>query len=357
MITAAALAAAMPEFLNIEGLVSSYLPELERSPLGRLTSAQLLSHSAGLMDRTLMYGRHDDEALRDNIRALQPDVLFTEPGQVYSYSNLGYAMAGRVLEAAKNKPFADAVRELVFLPLGMQRATFRPTMAMTYPLAQGHIRQNGELAVARPAADHAGYWPAGSMFTSANDFARFAIALINEGRVSATDRLPSSVIEAITNPRVELPTGGHYGLGIAIHAAGSRVVWSHAGARQGYATHLIAAPVEKIAVIALSNASGADATRPATEAFQAVAGWSPRPPEPAKPVSLKTDQVTGVYSQYTTTLVVREENGKLMLDGEELAPDRGNCFRRRSGTACFLLRGEPRARYLYLGSRAFARRD
>lgn len=358
MITAAALVAAMPQHLNINGLLSSYLPELEGSPLGRLTSAELLSHSAGLMDRTLMYGRHDDEALRDNVRSLQPDVLFDRPGQVYSYSNLGYAMAGRVLEATSGKPFADAVRELVFVPLGMDRTTFRPTLAMTYPLAQGHIRnEKGELAIARPAADHSGYWPAGSMFTSGRDFARFASALINEGRISGGDRLPASVITAITTPRVEMPAGGHYGLGVAIHHVNSRVVWSHGGARQGYSTHLIAAPMEKIAVIALINASGADAARPAIEAFQAVAGWSPKPSEPTRPASLKPEQVTGFYTQYTTTHVVSEQDGRLWLGREELKPDRGDCYRRESGKVCFLLQGEPRARYLYIGSRAFARRE
>jgi CubicO group peptidase (beta-lactamase class C family) len=355
MVTGAAVAAA--EAISLKAGISAYLPELEGSPLGRLTAEQLLSHTAGLMDRTLMYGRHDDEALRDNVRGLQPDVLFTAPGQVYSYSNLGYAMAGRVLEAATRRPFADAVAELIFRPLGMKRTTFRPTLAMTYPLAQGHIREKGEWVIARPAADHSGYWPAGSMFTSGNDFARFAMALLHEGRASELDRVPASVIQAITTPRVETGGGGHYGLGLAVHHVGSRLVWSHGGARQGYSTHLMAAPGEKIAVLALLNVSGGNAARPAAKVFEAVAGWNPEVAPVTRPVSLRADQVSGVYSQYTTTMVVREANGKLMLDRDELLPDKGDCFRRKAGKVCFVMGGETRARYLLLGSRAFARRD
>jgi CubicO group peptidase (beta-lactamase class C family) len=114
-----------------------------------------------------MFGRHDDDALAAGIRSMRTDMLFTEPAAVYSYSNPGYWMAGLVVEQAAGRPFADAVDALVLRPLGMSRSTFRPTVAMTYPLAQGHATAGkGPPAVIRPAANNAATWPAGSLFST-----------------------------------------------------------------------------------------------------------------------------------------------------------------------------------------------
>ena len=44
----------------------------------------------------------------------------------------------------------------LFKPLGMTRTTLRPTMAMTWPLAQGHEYTDGKFTIPRPAADNTG---------------------------------------------------------------------------------------------------------------------------------------------------------------------------------------------------------
>ena len=50
----------------------------------------------------------------------------------------------------QGKPYADAMTELLFKPLGMERTTLRPLMAMTYPFATGHAIQDGKPAILRP---------------------------------------------------------------------------------------------------------------------------------------------------------------------------------------------------------------
>lgn len=100
VVSATAVALAQQGKLKLDAPIGDRLSELAGSPLGKLTGHQLLLHTAGLMDRTLIFGRHDDAALAENVRSLQPDVLFTKPGEVDSYSNLGYAMAGRLIEVA-----------------------------------------------------------------------------------------------------------------------------------------------------------------------------------------------------------------------------------------------------------------
>lgn len=352
--------------LKLDEPIGRLLPDITPR-LADLTAAQLLSHSAGLMDRTLMYGAHDDGALAANVRSLQPDVLFAKPGATYSYSNLGYAIAGRLIEAATDKPFADAMRDLVFAPLGMKRTTFRPTMAMTYPLAQGHLENAAkELSIARPAADHSGYWPAGSMFTSGRDFANMAIALLNEGRVEGgAQGLSAAAVRKLTSPVSDTPEGGKYGLGIGLDRSANGVeVWSHGGARLGYSTELMLVPSKKAGVILLANRSGASLPGVAR---RVLAGWTGLDLTPSKPTARPpaASVVAGTYQHYTAVAIVdRDANGQLTLRHEgkvsKLSPageGEGPCYR-AEGTGggqkvCFW-KGRD---FLYLGSRAYARAE
>jgi CubicO group peptidase (beta-lactamase class C family) len=243
----------------------------------------------------------------------------------------------------------------------MKRTTFRPTMAMTYPLAQGHLRSGSSASIGRPAADHSGYWPAGSMFTSGNDFARFAMALLNQGKVDGREAIPAPVIQKLGTRHVSSSATGGYGYGLSVYEAGGHKVLSHGGARNGYASHLIAVPDEKLAVIALVNVSGGNAARPAERAFQAVAGWSPRREVEKTPTTIKPEQIAGVYAQYTQLAVIRDKGGKLTLttgaQTVELKPGDGNCYQSGPGPVCFQLGPDGRAKYLIFGVRALARRD
>ncbi|MFN7939374.1 MAG: serine hydrolase domain-containing protein [Bryobacteraceae bacterium] len=337
--------------LSLRTPAGTYLRDLN-GPLAELTAHQLLTHTAGLMDRTLMYGAHDDTALAAHIRGLQPDVLFAKPGEIYSYSNVGYAMAGRLIEVTSLQPFADAVASLLFEPLGMKRTTFRPTMAMTYPLAQGHIIQRGETVVARPAADHSGYWPAGSMFTSGNDFARWAIAVVNGGRIDGRQVIEPEVIRNMTMPHVTTPSGGHYGYGVAVEPD----IHSHGGARLGYGSHFIWSPSKKVGVITLVNLSGADPGPLAREIFTSITGLTSSTNQ-APPAKLDHGKLTGVYAQYTSFVTVTSEAGQLKMTTESraitLTPTHGNCF---TSAVCFTLDASGKAAFLSQGSRSFARK-
>jgi len=119
-------------------------------------------------------------------------------------------------------------------------------------------------------------------------------------------------------------------------------------------------PDQKLAVVALINVGGGNAARPAERAFQAVAGWSPRPDADKTPTAIKPEQITGVYTQYTQTAVIRSKDGKVTLttgsQTVELKPGNGNCYQ-GGGQVCFQLGADARAKYLLLGSRALARVD
>ncbi|HEV2690528.1 MAG TPA: serine hydrolase domain-containing protein, partial [Bryobacteraceae bacterium] len=228
MFTAAALVGlAVEGKVDLEAPVGKYITGLDPT-IAKLTANQLLSHTSGLRDEAPMFGSHDEIALNTGIHAWKPDYLFAPPGRIYSYSNPGFWLAGFLAETATGKLYADVIEERIFQPLGMHRSTLRPTMAMTWPLAQGHEFEEGIVRVIRPAADNAASWPAGSIFSSATELARFVIAFMNGG-------LPPKVVALMSSPHAKIPgSEDNYGYGLRL-SFDRGVRWvSHGGSRSGY---------------------------------------------------------------------------------------------------------------------------
>jgi CubicO group peptidase (beta-lactamase class C family) len=267
-----------------------------------------------------MYGDHDDSAMGRTIRSWKNDHLFTEPGKIISYSNPGYWLAGFVVETVSGKAFADQMSEGVFKPLGMNSTTFRPTMAITYPLAQGHnTTSKAPPTVVRPFADNAASWPAGSMFTNVLDLSRFVIAFMNGGNIDGKQVLSPSVIAKLSTPHASIPANANsnygYGLMITTHR-GVRLV-EHGGSRSGYGSIIKMAPEQRFAVIILGNRSGVALNKTAEKAMELMLPLKPRDqekPDPDMPMSAaEMASYAGKYGQREVSFEIILKDGKLFL--------------------------------------------
>ncbi|MFO0807125.1 MAG: serine hydrolase domain-containing protein [Gemmataceae bacterium] len=247
------------------------LPEFLRP----LTLHQLLSHTSGIRDVAPMFGKHDDAELGRGIRSWDRSWLVREPGKTYAYSNPGYWLAGLAIEEASGKPFADAVADRMFRPLGMTRTTFRPTLAMTYPLALGH---GPDGKVIRPMADNAGSWPAGSIFSSINDLTRWAMAFLHDGNLDGRQAVPATVLKVIATPHVAVPTRkGHYGYGLVIADWKGEPIIEHTGSRSGYGSLIRFLPRRQAAVIVLANRTAASLPQTVGKATELLVGSTANP--------------------------------------------------------------------------------
>jgi CubicO group peptidase (beta-lactamase class C family) len=236
MFTAMALVSLAEEGkIKLDEPVGRGVPGLDPK-IAAITAHRLLTHTSGLFDEAPMFGSQDEGALAATVRSWKGDRFFTTPGDVYSYSNPGYWFAGFIVESLSGKPYADAMNERVFAPLGMSRTTLRPTMAMTYPLAQGHDLRAGKPVVVRPAANNAASWPAGSIFSNVHDLSRFVVAFVNGGKLDGRTVISPNVIERLSSPYVEIPgsRGNHYGYGLEIREERGVRTLKHGGSRSGY---------------------------------------------------------------------------------------------------------------------------
>ena len=109
----------------------------------RARVADVLSHRLGL------FGHAQDSKLEDgmDVRALRMNLatlnLICPPGTCHAYQNVAYDASSEVVEKVTGKPYPDAVRDQLFLPLGMTSATMSMPQLLSSPnWARPHVGGN-----------------------------------------------------------------------------------------------------------------------------------------------------------------------------------------------------------------------
>ena len=226
--------------------------------IAALSLSRLMSHTAGMRDVIVATPIDDDRNEADLLRAVRTwgdTLLFTEPGDVMSYSNLGFVLVGAFIEAVSGQRYADAVTARVLKPLGIVDATFRVNEALRQPHADGHAGRPREKPSVVPAKTDTRLWPAGFLWANAADYARVAAALMNHGMLDGRQALSPAAVSAVTTPRTHMPgnPNASYGFGIAINGKGPTLTWTHNGRMDGFGSDILMSPVTQRAAIILRN--------------------------------------------------------------------------------------------------------
>jgi CubicO group peptidase (beta-lactamase class C family) len=233
MFTAATVVSlAQQGVLDLQRPIATYLSELApNSELGTVTLHQLLTHTAGLVDDPHHSLCEGGAALSNAITQAH---LGARPGTVYLYSNIGYSLAGLVIERATSRPFQDVVRERVLLPMDMTSATFDFTKVQ--------LRGHPEGAGARSRCPLAA--PAGGLIASVRDLARWARAMSEP----SSHPLGQPLVDTLTRPYVE--TGARpdesYGYGVWRTRRGNVWVYHHGGEVQDFSSYVAWVPEKRL---------------------------------------------------------------------------------------------------------------
>jgi CubicO group peptidase (beta-lactamase class C family) len=187
--------------LDLDTPIRTYIPWLQLSVPGaaeKLTLRLLLTHRGGFPTGGEAMGSRDPEGLERYVREYVPTVpLMASPGVGYRYSNHGLNLAGYVAEAASGKRYAQLMQELLFDPLGLERTTFDPLVALSYPLARPHFRHpDGTLTVWHNFFEAVSSYPGSYCISSVNDLAKMAMLHLHAGRFGGEQLLqPESIAE------------------------------------------------------------------------------------------------------------------------------------------------------------------
>jgi len=200
--------------LRLSDTVGRYLPAFAEGEKATITVEQLLLHTSGLPAANALsdYTAGPREAMR-RIGALP---LASRPGERFVYSDVGYIVLGALVERVSGKALDQFARERLFAPLGMRDTAYRPPALLAARAAPTEARPEGgfyqgEVHDPRAralggVAGHAG------LFSTADDLARFAEMLLNEGSLDGARVLAPKTARALRAPR-PLPEGGARGLG------------------------------------------------------------------------------------------------------------------------------------------------
>lgn len=249
---AAALQLAEKGKLDLDAPVQKYVPSFPVKPWP-VTCRQLLSHVAGVrwyvddeMDSTRHY-----RTVTDGLVLFKDDPLAFEPGTAFLYSSYGYNLLGAAVEGASGTSYLDYVRRNVFEPAGMERAQADDVFAIIPNRARGYQKAStGELRNSA-LADTSNKVPGGGLVATAEDVARFAMAL-QGGVLLQKDTLARMMTrQTLRDGRV---TGTGLGLFLA-ERDGVREAW-HTGGQPQVSTVLYMQPERKIAVVLLTNLEG-----------------------------------------------------------------------------------------------------
>jgi hypothetical protein len=180
------------------------------------------------------------------------------PGELLSYSNHGIALAGLVVEQVSGRPFAEYVRGEILLPLGMTHSGFGLPNPPPETLAVGHLRHGGSDRAA--GVDRIRWAPAGDLYTTAPELARFAMAHLAEGRVPGSD---ARILRAETARAMHAqafthrPEQGGWCLGFAERGWNGVRAIGHSGDWRGFGSDLVLVPAADLAVF-VSTTRGFD---------------------------------------------------------------------------------------------------
>ncbi|HEY6433218.1 MAG TPA: serine hydrolase domain-containing protein [Acetobacteraceae bacterium] len=275
--------------LRWDSKVAESFPELAGTmtpELRGVTLERLLSHTSGLPSDNQAFidvinrsfaqdGLNLDELRYWVIRESSTQPLASQPGAQFAYSNLGYTLAGAIIERAGGKTWEELVSERVFDALGLRSAGIGPQASVgrvDAPL--GHaVRDDGTLKpmLAGPNGDApAVVGPAGTVHLSVLDFAAWAGWNAGEGRRGPALVRPETIRKLHTQvivmpPRPDATPGTPVGIGYALGWGLAKLpyvsepVLMHAGSNTMNFASILVQPSQDFAVVMMTNVGGAKA--------------------------------------------------------------------------------------------------
>ena len=229
----------------------------------RLTIVDLLSHRSGLPRHDLVWIGQPGRSRAEIVHSLRFLPLSRDLRQEFQYCNLGYLVAGHVVEALSGVPWEDFVRARLLEPLRMRRSNLSVAeMLADGDHAAGYTRRDGVI-VPVPQRPLPAIAPAGAINSSAADMARWLLAQLAGGQLDGVTVMSPATAERQLTPHMLMPgseelaglTGYAYGLGWAIGRYREHKLAMHDGGIDGFMTHCMLLPDDGIGVVVLTNTS------------------------------------------------------------------------------------------------------
>lgn len=236
--------------VSLDDPVEKYLPEFKgqmvvvekddthvllKKPQHPITVRNVLNHTSGLPFRSAVENPTLDMLpLRTAVLSYAAGPLEFEPDTKYQYSNAGINTAARILEVITGQKYEDFMQERLFTPLGMKDTTFWPDEAQEKRVATSYKPNQDKSGLEAMQVVQLHYplherirqpMPAGGLFSTATDVAKFCQMLLNDGELGGKRYLSQAAVKQLQTKQT--PEGlSSYSLGFAVTEA----TFGHGGA-------------------------------------------------------------------------------------------------------------------------------
>ncbi|HEY8223943.1 MAG TPA: serine hydrolase domain-containing protein [Pyrinomonadaceae bacterium] len=219
----------------------------------KVTVRHLLTHSGGMSDYPSDFNFRRDYTEDELLERTKAIPLAFQPGEKWSYSNLGYVTLGILIHKVTGQFYGDFLRDRVFKPLGMVTARviseedIVPHRAAGYRLVQGQLKNQSWVSPSlNTTAD-------GALYLTVYDMAKWDAALYTEKLLKR-----SSLEQMWTPVKLNNGTTAPYGFGWGLGSVRGHRIIEHGGSWQGFKSQISRYVDDKLTVIVFANSSRAN---------------------------------------------------------------------------------------------------
>jgi len=293
--------------VRLDAPAEQYVPQLRTwhyptadSP--RIRVRDLLNHAAGFVTDDPWGDRQTPLPEADFTRLLEGGVPFTRaPETAYEYSNLGFAILGRIVTNVSGHPYPDTIATTLLRPLGMDSSGFVADAAPRERRALGYRWENDGWRL-EPTLGPGAFGAMGGLQTSARDYAKWVSFLLSAW--PPRDEADSGIVKRATvrelaqgsnfptlrsRPGRSAPAcrqAATYGMGMRVAIdCDLGFTLSHSGGYPGYGSHVLLLPARSTALFAFANRTYAPVATAVWDAALALQKAGLLPGERPTPVS------------------------------------------------------------------------
>ncbi|HPN36040.1 MAG TPA: serine hydrolase domain-containing protein [bacterium] len=313
--------------LSLDDPAEWYIPEMKNleypaPDAPRITIRHLLTHTAGFPEDNPWGDRQlavSDQQLLDMVKN---GISFSNaPGVAYEYSNLGFALLGRIIAVVSGKSYQEFVQTQILQPLAMNHSIWEYSQAPRDLLAWGYSWEGGRWIPISLLPDGA-YAAMGGLITSMDDFSKYMIYHLSAWPPGANQRnspVSAASLREMQRPWVfnnlnasfRYPNGrlsplaSCYGYGLRwIKDGEGRISLNHGGGLPGFGSQWRILPEYGIGVAAFSNRTYADlgaANDAVLDTCIALLGLSKRPTPVTAILQQRRDELTALLPDWQVT--------------------------------------------------------
>jgi CubicO group peptidase (beta-lactamase class C family) len=251
--------------------VINYMPDLrlyDPSATLRITPRDLVTHRSGLPRHDLVWYNNSTSSREDVVHRLAYLAPNKDLRETFQYNNLMFLTAGVLVGRLMNSSWEDAIRHLVFQPLGMASSNFSVAASQqTADFSLGYtVRRDTIQRMPFRNIDLVG--PAGSINSNIEDMLKWVGMHLAGGVVSGKPVMSRATLTDMYAPH--MPIGGmptdasvgaaNYGLGWFLNEYRGHYQVQHGGNIDGFSAMVALFPQDKVGLVILTNQNGSALT-------------------------------------------------------------------------------------------------